>query len=90
MKIIWDNLEEVKDFINLVGIAKLRKNEKEWGGGIDWRKDGKTLAEESYTEHGPDYVIVTPYFRELSWLFRNTFRYTEKGTRGVPIVPMVV
>lgn len=86
MRIIWDDLEEVKRFIDLVGLAKLCKDEKEWGGlgvnitGNDVRKDDKLPATESYTLHGPDYIIITPYYKELSWLFRNTYQYTEKGT----------
>lgn len=86
MKIVWDNLNEVKEFINLVGLTKLSKDQPEWGGlgliitGNDVQKDGKIPAAESYTMHGSDYVIVTPYYKELSWLFKNTYQYVEKGT----------
>lgn len=86
MKIIWDNLDEVKHFIDMVGLTKLCKDEKEWGGlgfiitGKDIRKDQKLPAIESYTMHYSDYIIVTPYYKELSWLFRNTYMYVEKAT----------
>ena len=74
------------DFINLVGLDKLCRNEQEWGGlgfiitGRDVRKDDKSPAQESYTVHGSDYIVVTPCYKELSWLFRNTYQYVEKGT----------
>ena len=86
MKIIWDNLDEVKQFIDLVGITKLCKNEREWGGlgfiitGNDVRKEEKNQTIESYTMHGSDYIIVTPCYKELSWLFRNTYQYVEQET----------
>ncbi len=86
MTIVWDNLDEVKRFIDLVGLTKLSKDEPEWGGlgfiitGNDVRKDEKTPTAESYTMHNSDYVIVTPYYKELSWLFRNTYRYVEQDT----------
>ena len=84
MRIIWDNLREVKDFINLVGLEKLSRDEEEWGGkgfiitGRDVQNNSDKPAKEPYTLHGCDYVIVTPYWRELSWLFRMTFRYVEQ------------
>ena len=83
MKIIWDNLREVKKFIDLVGLKKLCKDEEEWGGlgfiitGRDVRGDGVSPANESYTLRGPDFVVVSPYWKELCWLFRNTFHYPE-------------
>lgn len=86
MRILWDSLEEVKDFINLVGLAKLCKDEEEWGGlgfiitGTDRWNGVEKATEESFTIHTSDYIIVTPYYRELSWLFRNTFRYVERKT----------
>ena len=86
MQIIWDSLDEVKEFIDMVGLAKLCKDEEEWGGlgyiitGRDIRKDENTPTEKSYTIRDSDYIIVSPYYKELSWLFRNTYRYVEKGT----------
>lgn len=85
MTIIWDNLSEVRSFIDLVGLEKLSRNEKEWGGigfiitGRDVQKKSDKLAKESYALHECDYVVVTPYWRELSWLFRMTYRYPEQG-----------
>lgn len=86
MTIIWDNLEEVKDFIDLVNLEKLCANEEEWGGlgfiitGKDVKKDWKTVAEDSYTLHNNDYIIVTPCYKELSWLFRNTYNHVGEET----------
>ena len=61
-------------------------DEEEWGdlgfiiSGRDLRGDGKSLTKESYTNHEVDYIVVTPHWKELSWLFRNTYQYVEKGT----------
>ena len=85
MKIIWNNISEVKDFIDLVGLSKLCKNEKEWGGvgfiitGKDVKKDWETPTQESYTLRGSDLIVVTPYYKELSWLFRITHDYPTYG-----------
>lgn len=90
MRIIWGNLSEVKKFIDMVDLDKLCKDEKEWGGvgviitGRDIRKDGRSPSKESYTLHQSDYIIVTPCYKELSWLFRNTYRDVEGcGLEGV-------
>ena len=85
MKIIWNSISEVKGFIDLVGLSKLCKNEKEWGGvgfiitGKDVKKDWETPTQESYTLRGSDFIVVTPYYKELSWLFRMTYEYPTYG-----------
>ena len=68
----------------MVGVNKLCKNEKEWNdfgftitGRDEKTGDGK-LTETSYTIKTPHYTIITPFYKELSWLFRNTCRDYQK------------
>jgi len=83
MKIVWDNLKEVQSFIDQVGLDRLSQNEKEWAGlgfiitGRDICMDSKSIAKRSYTIHNTNYIVVTPCWKELSWLFRNTCLYPE-------------
>ena len=78
MKIIWDSLEEIRDFLLCTDITKLAANERKWGGlGIiidDSAPECK--AGESKVIHGSDNIIITPKAKELSWLFRNLYEAT--------------
>lgn len=85
MKIIWDSLDEIRDFIQLVDITKLAQSEKNWGG-LGYIIDNgersdlvaiKAGASEVIAEQ--DIIIFSPKAKELSWLFRNLYEFSCSG-----------
>ena len=84
MEIIWDSMKEVRNSMENVNLKKISQNEPEWGSlgfiitGRDLRGDGKSPATESYTLCDRDHIVVTPYWKELSWVFRNVYRHPGK------------
>ena len=84
MEIIWDNMKEVRNFMEAVDLKKISRDEQEWGGlgfiitGRDMRGDRESPAKESYTLYDRDHIVVTPYWKELSWVFRNVYRHPGK------------
>ena len=86
MKIQFDSLREIKEFILMVDIYHLCDKQEDWGGAgyiiTDRCYDPKekseiivTIPEESTVIHGDDYVIVTPYHKQVSWLFKTLFEF---------------
>ena len=84
MEIIWDSMKEVRNFMENVNLKKISQNEQEWCGlgfiitGRDIRGGGKSPVNESYTLCDLDHIVVTPYWKELSWVFRNVYRHPGK------------
>ncbi len=85
MKIVWESLGEIKDFLELVNIEKLSNSEQNWGGLGYIIDDGKrsdcivTEIGESKVINSGDKIIITPKSKELSWLFRNLYECTTYG-----------
>ena len=88
MKIIWDSPYEVKHLLEIVDLEKVRESESEhgWGcGGFiirenDGKQDEKAAKKPvSDAYHESDYVILTPCYKELSWLYRIMKDYPRYG-----------
>lgn len=83
MKIEFDGLWDIKEFMLMVDIYQWCDKEEEWGGmGYNirnWymeedRKEKITVKESTQSRvHRYDggCVVVTPYYKHLSWLFRE-------------------
>lgn len=92
MKIQFDGLWDVKEFMLMVDIYQWCDKEKAWGGKgyriqnwyIDDDTKEKTAIEESdqskviIPDNG-DYVIITPYYKQLSWLFGVLHEFGKEG-----------
>ena len=85
MKIVWESLGEIRDFLKFVNIEKLSSSEQNWGGLGYIIDDGKrsdctvTEAVESKVINSGDKIIITPKSKELSWLFRNLYECSTYG-----------
>ena len=96
MTIQFDGLYDIKEFILMVDIYQVCDKVKPWGGlGYivqDWyadEKEGNRIQIEDSDQskviwNDGDCIIVTPYYKQLSWLF-ETLRciskedYLDKG-----------
>ena len=84
MKIIWDNLQEIKDFLSVVDISRFSKSDEMWGGlGVIIDDRGPNRGSEVII--GPDTHIITPKAKELSWLFRNLYEFSLSGKLSASI-----
>ena len=89
MKIIFNNLVEAKKFLDMVNLSKLCADEREWGcAGFIIRQDAaqkgsKEPSQKSYTRRSSDFLVITPHYKELSWLYRTLRDYfpVEKLSR---------
>ena len=91
MKIIFDGLYDIKEFILMVDIYQWCDKEKEWGGlgyniqnwyNDDDRKEKVFISESDQSKvirYGGGCVIVTPYYKQISWLFNLLRLYAEDG-----------
>lgn len=93
MKIIWDNIREIGEYMNWVGLKKLCSEEREWGGagviitsGVGYGHEKPVTTEESDAFHECDTMILTPYAKELSWLYRNILNYTFENDINMSLV----
>ena len=94
MRIIWDNISEIGKYMEKYGLEKICEDEREWGGrgyiiasGGYLSKKEKISTEESKTSRGRgDTIIMTPYAKELSWLFRNLMDYEMEQTQSMRLV----
>lgn len=82
MKIIWESICEIGEYMNWVGLKKLCTNGKEWGGhgfiitsGVGYGYDKPVSTEESDAFRKVDTIILTPFAKELSWLYTNIEEY---------------
>ncbi len=90
MKIQFGSLKEIKEFILMVDIYQLCDKQPEWGGKgyiindryVDPDEKREIVVanpEESKVIHGYDQIIVTPYYKQLSWLFETLYHFVEYG-----------
>ena len=88
MKIIWDSIYEVKRLIEIADLEKVREHESEHGWGSAGfiiresdRKPGEKEVQKPVSDayHKSDYVIMTPCYKELSWLYRIMKDYPRYG-----------
>ena len=95
MRIEWDSLDEIHDYMHRFGLRKICEKESEWGGhgliitsggGYGFEKavslPGESQAFRDYGSHR-DYLIRTPYARELGWLYRSFLSFLEKRKTGI-------
>ena len=90
MKIIFSDLVEVKEFLDMVNLSKLCANEREWGcAGFIIRqetaqKGSKEPSQKSYTHRAGDFLVITPHYKELTWLYKTLRDYfpVEKLSRS--------
>ncbi len=87
MEIKFESLKEIKDYILMTDIYQLCESQKEWGGlgyiitNIESNREEKSIVihepNESRVIKGPgDKAIITPYYKQLSWLFDTLYRFT--------------
>ncbi len=91
MNIRFESLKEIKEFILMVDIYQLCDKQKEWGGkgyiitNRDYAAESKD-EEEYYVmepccsrviKRSADVIIVTPYSKQLSWLFWTLYHFVE-------------
>lgn len=96
MKIIWDNIHEIGKYIRKFGLEKICEDEYEWGGrgyiiaSGGYLSDKKKISSEESVSRpgagGGDTIIMTPYAKELSWLFRNLMNYAQENNKNVHLV----
>ncbi len=89
LEIRFRSLKEIKEFILMVDIYQLCDKQEEWGGkgyiitNRIYDSEGKretyvTEPEESKViSRSGDKIIVTPYYRQLSWLFKTLYHFVE-------------
>lgn len=89
MKIIFDGLYDIKEFILMVDIYQWCDKEKEWGGlgyiiqncYYDDDREKKIYITESdqskVIRNGRGCIIVTPYSKQISWLFNLLYLYVQ-------------
>lgn len=85
MEIKFNNLMEIKEFVLMIDLYQLCKDQEKWGGKgyIITDKDYNLESEEEFTVTEPeqskvyhrsaDEIIVTPYVKQLSWLFKTLY-----------------
>ena len=87
MKVIFENLNEIKEFILMNGYLLFMEKQEEWGGlGViitDHYVEPEsketvfvTKPEESKAFARSDKIIITPYAKQLSWLIDTLYRYS--------------
>lgn len=93
MEIRFRSLKEIKEFILMVDIYQWCDKQEEWGGKgyiikdkyFDPDEKNKTVVtrpEESKVIHaGGDQIIITPYYKQLSWLFKTLHDYVMYGNQ---------
>lgn len=81
MTVVFDGLYDIKEFILMIDIYQWCDKEAAWGGlGFniqDWyldtdRKEKAIVGESNESKvikYGGGCIIVTPYYKQLSWLF---------------------
>ena len=91
MKVQFDGLWDVKEFMLMIDIYEWCDKQKEWGGKgfniqnwyIDPDDKEKIVIEESVQSKVLKYCggcrVITPYYKQLSWLFSVLFDLTNKG-----------
>lgn len=91
MKIEFTSLYEIKEFILMVDLYQLCKDQDEWGGkgyritNREYDREAKedlTVTEpyqSKVLDLGHTIDIVTPYPKQISWLFKTLFHYVEYG-----------
>lgn len=91
MRIEFDSLKEIKEFILMVDIYQWTDQERPWGGkgyiitdryhhpeALE-KEEGFIMVsrpEDSRVIKQSDTVIVTPYVKQLSWLFKTLYFLT--------------
>lgn len=95
MRIEFESLKEIKEFVLMVDIYHLCVKQEEWGGLgyiiTDKYFDSESKTEERIAEpresriikRNGDWIILTPYSRQLSWLFAILSRFVEYNDVGV-------
>ncbi len=91
MQIRFNSLKEIKEFILMVDIYHLCDKQEPWGGrgyivtdrypDLESKKEIiVTIPEKSKVIHrSSDQIIVTPYVKQLSWLFMVLQEHVEYG-----------
>ncbi len=88
MEIKFDSLKEIKDYILMTDIYQLCEFHKEWGGhgyiitNRDYNKEAEKYEyitepkESKVLKSQGDKIVITPYYRQISWLFDTLYRFT--------------
>lgn len=92
MKIQFDGLWDVKEFMLMVDIYQWCDKEKAWEGKgylvRNWYIDDDTKEKITIEESNQskviisdrrDFMIITPYYKQLSWLFRVLHGFGKTG-----------
>lgn len=89
MKIEFEGLYDLKEFILMVDIYQFCDKEKAWGGlgyniqnwYMDENRKEKVVVEDSdqskVIHYGGGCIIVTPYYKMVSWLFNELRKKVE-------------
>ena len=89
MEIRFDSLKEIKDFILMVDIYQLCECQEEWGGlgYIITNRDYDAESKKEFVVTEPmesrvpkdtvDKAIITPYCKQISWLFKTLYDFVE-------------
>ena len=89
MKILFNSLSEIKEFILMVDLYQLCDKDPEWGGlgyiitdKEEYYEEKEvtivTKPHESRVYNNRDTVIVTPYYKQISWLFRTLYEFVNE------------
>ncbi len=96
MRILFDGLYDMKEFILMVDIYQWCDKQEAWGGKgyiiQDWYinsdKEKNVIDESDQSKviwRNSDCVIVTPYYKQLSWLFHELHCYVGTGNLNASI-----